>query len=100
MKQNWFEFHKYYLLTFINYIITNLLMSVKYAFVNKINANRIFWTSYDYSDTDTQRNFHRGRKRGGRHEGRKSLAKSESLNPWLGQRARYHPPQREFDGKE
>ena len=25
--------------------------------------------------------------------------KSESLDPWLGQKARYHLPQREFDGK-
>ena len=77
MKQNWVEFHKYYLLTFINYIITNLLMSVKYAFVNKINANRIFCTSYDFSGIENQRSSHRGRKRGERHGGRRSLAKSE-----------------------
>ena len=64
------------------------------------NKNIFRFTSYDFLDKDSQRSFHRGQKRGGRHEGRKSLAKSESLDPWLGQKARYHLPQREFDGKE
>ena len=63
------------------------------------NKNIFSIISYDFSDTDSQRSFHRERKRGGRHAGRKSLAKSESLDPWLGQKARYHLPQREFDEK-
>lgn len=64
------------------------------------NKNIFRFTSYDFLDKDSQRSFHRGQKRGGRHEGRKSLVKSESLDPWMGQKARYHLPQREFDGKE
>ena len=63
------------------------------------NKNIFRFTSYDFLDKDSQKSFHRGQKRGGRHEGRRSLVKSESLDPWLGQKARYHLPQREFDGK-
>ena len=57
-------------------------------------------TAYDFSGIENQRSFHREQKRGGRHGGRRYLAKSESLDPWLDQKARYHLPQREFDGKE
>ena len=64
------------------------------------NNNIFRFTSYDFLDKDSQRSFHRGQKRGGKHEGRRSLVKSESLDPWLDQKARYHLPQREFDGKE
>ena len=64
------------------------------------NKNIFSIISYDFLDKDSQRSFHRGQKRGGRHGGKRSLAKSESLDPWLGQKARYHLPQREFDGKE
>ena len=64
------------------------------------NKNIFSIISYDFSGTENQRSFHREQKRGGKHEGRKSLVKSESLDPWLGQKARYHLPQREFDGKE
>ena len=64
-----------------------------------LNKNIFRFTSYDFLDKDSQKSFHRGQKRGGRHEGRMSLVKSESLDPWLGQKARYHLPQREFDGK-
>lgn len=63
------------------------------------NKNIFSIISYDFSDKDSQRSFHRGQKREERHEGRRSLAKSESLDPWLGQKAKYHLPQREFDGK-
>ena len=64
------------------------------------NKNIFSIISYDFSDTDSKKSFHRGQKRGGMHEGRKTLAKSESLDPWLDQKARCHLPQREFDGKE
>ena len=63
------------------------------------NKNIFRFTSYGFSGIENQRSFHRGQKREERHEGRRSLAKSESLDPWLGQKAKYHLPQREFDGK-
>ena len=63
------------------------------------NKNIFSIIYYDFSGTENQRSFHRGQKRGGKHEGRRSLVKSESLDPWLDQKARYHLPQREFDGK-
>lgn len=55
---------------------------------------------YDFSNKGSQRSFHRSQRREGKHGGRRSLVKSESLGPLRDQRAKYHLPQRESDGKE